>query len=123
MQPKIRSLLYDIQQACQVLEDFTKNKTLTDYQQNELLRAGVERKLMIIGEAVSQILRLDPEYEHTIPNAREIVGFRNILVHGYFAVQDETVWGIVTTDVPDCSKEFHRSNHDDPQVRSRKKII
>jgi hypothetical protein len=26
MQPKIRSLFYDIQQACQAFEDFTKDK-------------------------------------------------------------------------------------------------
>jgi uncharacterized protein with HEPN domain len=52
MQPKIKTFLYDIQQACQSLMNFTSKKTFADYQRDELLRAGVERKLMIVGEAI-----------------------------------------------------------------------
>ncbi len=47
MQPKIKTFLYDIQQACLSLESFTQGKTFEEYQQDELLRAGVERKLMV----------------------------------------------------------------------------
>jgi uncharacterized protein with HEPN domain len=63
-------------------------------------------KAHVIGEAVSQILRWGPEYEHAIPNARESVGFRNILVYSYFAVQDETVWEIAPTDVPELLRSI-----------------
>lgn len=80
--------------------EFTSKKTFADYQQDELLRAGVERKLMIVGEAIYQILRLDPDFESLISQSRQIIGFRNVLVHGYFAVEDETVWGIVENDIP-----------------------
>lgn len=100
MQPKVKAFLFDIQQACHSLQGFIAGKTFSDYQNDELLRAGVERKLMIIGEAVYQILRLDPELESGISQARQITGFRNVLVHGYFAVEDETVWGIVNHDIP-----------------------
>lgn len=110
MQPKVRTFLYDIQQACQALDAFTEGKTLSDYQHNELLRAGVERKLMIVGEAVCQVLRLTPEIESSIPNSREIVGLRNVLVHGYFAVQDETIWGIVKNDIPSLAKSVASLN-------------
>ena len=108
MQPKIKTFLYDIQQACKSLKTFTTDKTFEDYQQDELLRAGVERKLMIIGEAVYQILRLDASLEQSIPKARQIIGFRNVLVHGYFAVEDETVWGIITNEVAVLEKETRR---------------
>jgi uncharacterized protein with HEPN domain len=105
MQPKIKTYLYDIQQACRSLMDFTDKKTFADYQQEDLLRAGVERKLMIVGEAIYQILRLDPDFESRISQARQIIGFRNVLVHGYFAVEDETVWGIVKNDIPALAGE------------------
>ena len=108
MQPEIKTFLYDIRQACKSLKVFTSGKTFEDYQQDELLRAGVERKLMIIGEAVYQILRLDNSLEQSISEAREIVGFRNVLVHGYFAVEDETVWGIVINQVAVLEKETRR---------------
>ena len=49
---------------------------------------------------------LGSEYEHAIPNARESVGFRNILVYSYFAVQDETVWEIAPTDVPELLRSI-----------------
>ena len=100
MQPKVKTFLYDIQQACDSLRDFISGKTFADYQRDDLLRSGVERKLMIIGEAVYQILHLDPDLESNISQARQIVGFRNVLVHGYFAVEDETVWGIAKNDIP-----------------------
>jgi uncharacterized protein with HEPN domain len=108
MQPKIKTFLYDIQQACQSLDDFTADKTFADYQRDELLRSGVERKLMIIGEAVYQILHLDPDLESNISQARQIIGFRNVLVHGYFAVEDETVWGIVKNELPALAAEISR---------------
>jgi uncharacterized protein with HEPN domain len=107
MQPKIKTFLYDIQQACLSLESFTQGKTFEEYQQNELLRAGVERKLMVVGEAIYQILRLSPDFELRISQSRQIIGFRNVLVHGYFAVEDETVWGIVKNDIPLLAKEVN----------------
>jgi uncharacterized protein with HEPN domain len=105
MQPKVKTFLYDIQQACNALRDFISGKTFADYQQDDLLRAGVERKLMIIGEAVYHILRLDSGLESDISQSRQIIGFRNVLVHGYFAVEDETVWGIAKNDIPLLAKE------------------
>ena len=40
---EIRKYLYDIQQACELLNDFTASKTLTDYIANAMLRTAVER--------------------------------------------------------------------------------
>jgi uncharacterized protein with HEPN domain len=100
MQPEIKKYLYDMQQASQSLMAFLAGKGLDDYLQDELLRSATERKLMIIGEALNQLLRIEPEIEMQIPDARRIVDFRNILVHGYFAIEHETVWGILQKDLP-----------------------
>ncbi len=36
-----------------------------------------------------------------LPALREIIAFRNILVHGYDVIDDETVWDIAVSKVPD----------------------
>ena len=60
MQPEIKKYLYDMQQASQSLMAFLAGKGLDDYLQDELLRSATERKLMIIGEALNQLLRIEP---------------------------------------------------------------
>lgn len=100
MRPESKKFLYDIQTACRALQEFLKDKTLDDYCASDFLRSAVERKLMIIGEAISQAFRKDPSLKEHIPQTRKIVDFRNILVHGYYAIQNETVWGVLQKDVP-----------------------
>jgi uncharacterized protein with HEPN domain len=63
---------------------------------------------MIIGEALNQVLRLEPDLENLIPDARQIIDFRNILVHGYYAIEHETVWGILQKDLPVLSRQIKK---------------
>jgi uncharacterized protein with HEPN domain len=36
-----------------------------------------------------------------IPNLREIIAFRNVLIHGYAAIEHARVWRIIETSLPD----------------------
>ncbi len=54
MQLEVRKYLYDIQQAAGLLDEFVTGKTFADYQRDAMLRAAVERKFEIIGEAMTQ---------------------------------------------------------------------
>ena len=54
MQHDIRKFLYDIRLACETLVEFTRNRSLDDYEAELLLRSGIERQLEIIGEALNQ---------------------------------------------------------------------
>ncbi len=106
MPPEAKKFLYDMQQACAALAQFVKEKSFQDYLESELLRSAVERKLMVIGEALNRLLRLEPELEMQIPDARRIIDFRNILVHGYYAIEHETVWGILEKDLPTLTEKI-----------------
>ena len=50
MEDEILKHLYDIQAAATAILQSVRGKTLDDYDKDELLRSGVERKFKIVGE-------------------------------------------------------------------------
>jgi uncharacterized protein with HEPN domain len=92
--------LWDIADSCQAILEYVRGRSLSDYQENRMLRRAVERELSIVGEAVSQAMRHFPELEESIGPVRQIVGFRNRIIHGYAAVDSSIVWAIVQDEVP-----------------------
>jgi uncharacterized protein with HEPN domain len=75
--------LWDIADSCRAILEFVQGGGLPDYEQDRMLRRAVERELSIVGEAVSQGTRRFPDLEESIGPARQIVGFRNRIIHGY----------------------------------------
>ena len=70
-----------------------------DFVRNDLHFDAVLRNLEIIGEAVKNI---SEETRQKYPDGkwRKIAGFRDIVAHEYFGVNDETVWDIVENEIP-----------------------
>jgi uncharacterized protein with HEPN domain len=105
MQLEALKHLYDMRQACRLLADFVAGKTFDDYSTDALLRSAVERQLMIVGEALNRLKKIEPTAAASITDARQIIAFRNILVHGYDIVRDEVVWGILETDLSTLTRD------------------
>ena len=105
MQIGALKFLYDIQQACRAVAQFTAGKTLAEYEADLLLRSAVERQLMIVGEALNRLMKIEPAVTSTITAVRQIIGFRNILVHGYDVIRDREVWKILEDDLPAPTRE------------------
>ena len=101
----IRKYLFDINEACELLIQFTAGKTFSDYSADPMLRSAVERQFEIIGEALAQVLRLDPSLRSKISDSGRIIAFRNRLIHGYSSVADDVVWGILEANLPSLRKE------------------
>jgi uncharacterized protein with HEPN domain len=74
------------------------NRNFAYYQKSPTIKRAVERELTIIGEAVNRILKLDPEFK--LSRAKEIIAFRNRVIHAYDAVDDNLVWKIIQKDLP-----------------------
>ena len=91
--------LGDIQESCEKILRFTKGMTYKEFIHDELHFDAVLRNLEVIGEAVKNI---SEETRITYPNVkwRKIAGFRDIVAHEYFGVNEETVWDIVKNQVP-----------------------
>jgi uncharacterized protein with HEPN domain len=95
-----RAYLWDARRAAEAIADFTRGKSYEAFAQDLLLRSAVERQFEIIGEALSQLARSDPDIAEKIPDLRRIIAFRNILVHGYAAIDRELVWRVVQENLP-----------------------
>lgn len=105
MKREIKKYLYDILTSINAVNEYLGEKrNFFEYQNNKLLRRGVEREIEIMGEAMNRALRLDPNLK--IENARQIVDTRNWVIHGYDKVDDVVIWGIVSKHLPNLKKEI-----------------
>ena len=100
MQLETKKHLEDIRQAAQAILDFTEDKMLDDYTNDEMLHSAVERKFEVIGEALNRLLKINPAVAAQIENYQRIISFRNLLIHGYDVVEDPIVWDVITKNVP-----------------------
>lgn len=95
-----RKSLEDIRRAAALIAKFTQGRTFDDYRSDEMLHAAVERELMIAGEAMARLHRDSAPLAEQIPERRQIIAFRNLLVHGYDGVDDAVVWDILQHHLP-----------------------
>lgn len=99
MDDKQRKLLVDILEAVNSIDEHLSGKRDFDaYLSNKTVRRAVERELEIIGEAVSKLLRLNPEIPLSF--ARQIVDMRNRVIHAYDTVDHVIVWKTIVKDLP-----------------------
>ena len=75
-----KSLLWDAREAADLIASITAGKSFADFARDIVLRSAVERQFQIAGEAQAQLARLDAAAAARVPDLREIVGFRNLLI-------------------------------------------
>ena len=105
MQLEARKYLYDIKPAADLVTEFTAGKGFGEYATDAMLRAAVEREFEIIGEALSQLAKLDRDLASRISDHALIIAFRNVLIHGYAEIDDRLVWDVVESKLPVLRRE------------------
>lgn len=95
----------EILQAIHDINVFISGMIFEEYTKDEKTKAAVERKLVLIGEALNQMQRMQPEMRDAVTDLSRIVAFRNILVHVYFGVDDQIVWKTVTQNLKQLQVE------------------
>ncbi|WP_018461442.1 HepT-like ribonuclease domain-containing protein [Thermus oshimai] len=80
---------------------FLQGIAFHDFVENPLLRAAVERKLEIVGEALSQAIKHFPEIQPLFPEAPQVMAMRNRLIHAYARVDPAVVFGVVHRHLPE----------------------
>jgi len=97
--------LTDIIEAADAIQRFLVDVGQNTFLRDELLQSAVLQKLMTIGEAAS---RLSKEFRDKHPEIEweDIIGFRNIAVHAYFAVEWSIVWVAATQEAPELKRKI-----------------
>ncbi len=92
-------------EAIEKIERYTSGLTFAEFETNDMAADAVVRNLEIIGEAARHIPS-DWRAHHAGVDWRRVIGFRNIVIHEYFAVDLEIVWTIVTRQLEPLKKEL-----------------
>lgn len=92
-------LLWDARAAADRIARVITGLTFSAYLANDVVRWAVERQFIVIGEALAALRRDYPDQAQDIPDLARIVAFRNVLIHGYAAVDDRLVWGVIERDL------------------------
>lgn len=99
MTEKAKKYLSDIAISIEAIERFLEGiDNFKDYEKDDKTKSAVERQLGIVGEAVNKFRQEEKIY--TLSHTKQIVDFRNRLIHGYDNIDDTIVWAIIKTHLP-----------------------
>jgi len=105
MKDETRKNLIDIIQAAEEIQNFIHGMDFESYQNTTVAKRAVERDFEIIGEALNRIKYTDNKLLQNISEHHRIIGFRNILIHGYDIVDETIVWNAITNHLPILIKD------------------
>jgi uncharacterized protein with HEPN domain len=86
--------------ALKKLARFLAQRNLQEYLSDEFCQSAVERQLEIAGDALGQLRKLAPDVFSRIPDGDLIIAFRNVLAHGYAALDHVRVYKAAATSAP-----------------------
>ena len=90
--------LNHVREAILSIEGFTTGFNFESFKLDQKTQSAVLLQLAIIGEAVNHLSK-ELVTKHSDVPWREIVNFRNVLIHEYFRVDAETIWETCQTDL------------------------
>src|SRR5258708_5276436 len=80
MRHDVQKHLLDILAAANDIQQFVGTQSYDEYHANKLVKAAVERKFEVIGEALSRIARLSTSTAVAIREYEKIIAFRNVVI-------------------------------------------
>jgi len=99
----LRHILDHAREALRSIQGYTEQSLAED----RIRHLAVTRLLTIMGEAATRLSSERREKLSHIP-WRQIIGLRNILIHMYHDIDDESLWQILTKDLPKLIQELEK---------------
>ncbi len=87
--------LDDILKSISNIEEFSEGFTKEELLHDKLRQSAIVRQFEIIGEAVKNISNATRE-KYPEVEWKQIAGSRDIFIHGYFMVNWDRVWDMIT---------------------------
>lgn len=100
MKRDVKIYLKDILEAINAIEKFVEGLDFEEFKKDDKTSSAVIRKFEIIGEATRNIPKNFRNKYSQIP-WKEMVGFRDKLIHFYFGIKYELVWEAIKKDLPE----------------------
>ena len=91
--------LEDILKSIRLIEEYSDGISFETFVADTMRYYAIMKNVEIVGEAANMLTR-DFRETHTELPWREIIGMRNVLVHGYANISDEQLWSAVNDDIP-----------------------
>lgn len=104
-----RLYLEDILAAIECIEVFIGDMGLETFKADDKTSSAVIRKLEIIGEAAKRVPDELRQIHPQIP-WKEMAGMRDKLIHFYFGVDYELVWGTIKRRLPEVKQWIKEIN-------------
>jgi uncharacterized protein with HEPN domain len=103
MSPSTPEVLRHVLDEADYLMRTAQGRQQSDFMGDETLRRAFVRSLEIIGEAAKKV-PMDLRDKAPDIDWRSIAGMRDRLIHGYFGVDYELVWDVVTHKIPELRR-------------------
>jgi uncharacterized protein with HEPN domain len=102
MRPETRQSLADARAAAQE----TRQLAVGAWETDRTLSLAIERLLMIVGEAFVRIRATEPGVLDSITDAYKVIAMRNVLVHGYDALDRARIRAAIEESTPKMVAEI-----------------
>jgi uncharacterized protein with HEPN domain len=88
----------DMRAACDRISNYSSGLNREDFDRHGLAYDAIIRNIELLGEAARHI---PPDVRSRAPGIDwvKIIALRNILIHGYFGIDDDILWDVVTNRV------------------------
>ncbi|HNA34558.1 MAG TPA: DUF86 domain-containing protein, partial [Flavobacteriales bacterium] len=100
MSPSLLDFLRHIEHECAYLVQLTEGRDRYALLEDPTNSRAVVRSLEVIGEAVK---KLPAELRAKYPQVEwaDIAGMRDVLIHNYFGIDYDIVWGVLRKEIPE----------------------
>ncbi len=111
MKRELNLYILDILESIKSIEEFSKDLTKEKLSKDDLRQSAIIRKIEIIGESVKNFPSSFKEKYPEIP-WKDIAGIRDVIIHGYFRVDLNTIWKVIKEDLPDLKNKILKIKKD-----------
>jgi len=100
-----RLFLKDAEKSINRIIEYTKDMERESFFKDYKTFDAVMRNLAIIGEAIKHIPQ-DIRGKYKEIEWKKIAGLRDIIVHGYFGIDEDIIWDVVENKIPELKPQI-----------------
>ena len=97
-----RALLTHISDCVERIREYTGGDR-DRFATSRLVQDAVARNLQVLAESTQELSDAVKASEPGVP-WRAIAGFRNVLTHGYLALDQDVIWSVIELDLPSAGE-------------------